>query len=121
MDNLCIITRQALGVASIDNFDEIKSYLATQLENYKNLAYTEDSLKIVKAAKRAGVRMENTFFDTYLYAKRLQPTNGRENVKLENLSKAFGIEQNQAHRAWCDAEANVGVYFKLKELGDQNE
>ena len=35
---------------------------------------------------------------------------------LEYLSKVFGITQNEAHRAWCDAEANVGVYFKLKEL-----
>ena len=41
---------------------------------------------------------------------------GWENVKLEYLSKKFGITQNEAHRAWCDAEANVGVYFRLKEL-----
>ena len=51
MDEMCIITRQSPGVASIDKFDELKSYLATQLENYKNLAYTEDSLKIAKADK----------------------------------------------------------------------
>ena len=121
MDNLCIITRQALGVASIDNFDEIKSYLATQLENYKNLAYTEDSLKIVKAAKRAGFPMENAFFDTYRYAKQFQKLQGWDNVKLETLSRIFSIEQQSAHRAWCDAEANVGVYFKLKELGDCHE
>ena len=35
--------------------------------------------------------------------------------KLEYLSQQFGISQPDAHRAWCDAEANVGVYFKLKE------
>ena len=72
---------------------------------------------ITRAAKRAGVPMENAFFDTYRYAKQFQPAQGWENVKLETLSKLFGIEQNEAHRAWCDAEANVGVYFKLKELG----
>ena len=33
-------------------------------------------------------------------------------------SPHIGIEQNDAHRAWCDAEANVGVYFKLKEIGE---
>lgn len=72
---------------------------------------------IDRAAKRAGVKLENEFFDTYLYAKTLQKTYGWANVKLETLSKTFGIVQPDAHRAWCDAEANVGVYFKLKELG----
>ena len=71
---------------------------------------------ITRAAKRAGVRLENTFFDTYRYAKQFQKAHGWENVKLEYLSQIFGIEQQSAHRAWCDAEANVGVYFKLKEL-----
>lgn len=71
---------------------------------------------ITRAAKRAGVPMENAFFDTYRYAKQFQNTQGWDNVKLEYLSNIFGIEQQSAHRAWCDAEANVGVYFKLKEL-----
>ena len=47
---------------------------------------------ITRAAKRAGIAFENSYFDTYR-------------------------EQPDAHRAWCDAEANVGVFFKLKELG----
>lgn len=71
---------------------------------------------ITTAANRAGVAFENKFFDTYLYAKTLKEQQGWENVKLEYLSKVFGITQNEAHRAWCDAEANVGVFFKLKEL-----
>ena len=69
-----------------------------------------------RAANRAGVRLENPFFDTYRYAKQFQAAQGWSNVRLETLSRRFGIEQNQAHRAWCDAEANVNVYFKLKEL-----
>ena len=73
---------------------------------------------IVRAANRAGIAMGNPFFDTYLYAKRFKDAQGWENVKLEYLSGSFGIEQNDAHRAWCDAEANVGVYFKLKEIGE---
>jgi DNA polymerase III epsilon subunit family exonuclease len=73
---------------------------------------------IIKAAKRAGVAFDNQYFDTYRYAKKKREENHWDNVKLEYLSRQFGIEQPDAHRAWCDAEANVGVYFKLKELGE---
>ena len=71
---------------------------------------------ITRAANRAGVRLENPFFDTYLYAKQFRDNCGWPNVKLETLSAIFNIPQSEAHRAWCDAEANVGVYFKLKEM-----
>lgn len=71
---------------------------------------------ISKAAKRAGVAFDNDYFDTYRYAKTLKESMGWENVKLEYLSQQFGISQPDAHRAWCDAEANVGVYFRLKEI-----
>ena len=70
---------------------------------------------ISKAAKKAGIAFSNPFFDTYLYAKKFKAQKGWENVKLEYLSDYYGIEQQSAHRAYCDAEANVGVYFKLKE------
>jgi DNA polymerase III alpha subunit (gram-positive type) len=72
---------------------------------------------ITKAANHAGIALENPFFDTCLYAKRFKAQNRWESVKLEYLSNQFGIEQNEAHRAWCDAEANVGVFFALKKLG----
>lgn len=72
---------------------------------------------ITKAANRAGVALENPFFDTYLYAKKFKAQNRWESVKLEYLSRQFGIEQSEAHRAWCDAQANVGVFFGLKKLG----
>lgn len=71
---------------------------------------------ISAAAKHAGVAIENPFFDTYRFAKTMRGTYGWDNVKLEYLSEQFGISQPDAHRAWCDAEANVGVFFKLKEL-----
>ena len=71
---------------------------------------------ISKAAKRAGVAFDNCYFDTYRYAKSKKAAMGWENVKLEYLSEQFGISQPDAHRAWCDAEANVGVYLKLKQL-----
>lgn len=71
---------------------------------------------ICEAAKKEGIAFENGYFDTYRYAKTLKDSMGWKNVKLEYLSEQFGISQPDAHRAWCDAEANVGVYFKLKEL-----
>ena len=51
MDELMIITRQAPGVVTFDNFEEIKAWLAERLDGYKNLVYSEDSLKRAKADK----------------------------------------------------------------------
>lgn len=75
-----------------------------------------DLYYIDRAARRAGVRIENPFFDTCYFARTLKAAQGWENVKLEYLSDWFGVEQPEAHRAWCDAQANAEVYFKLKEL-----
>lgn len=77
---------------------------------------SSDLYYISRAAQRAGVRLENPFFDTYRYAKQFQAQRGWEKLSLEYLSEQFGISQPDAHRAWCDAEANVGVYWKLREL-----
>jgi DNA polymerase III epsilon subunit family exonuclease len=68
---------------------------------------------ISKATKRAGITFDNDYFDTYRYVKTFKESMGWENVKLEYLSRQFGISQPDAHRAYCDAEANVGVYFRL--------
>ena len=68
------------------------------------------------AARRAGVRLENPFFDTYRFARTFKEAQGWENVKLEYLAGVFGIDQPDAHRAWCDAQANALLYGKLKEL-----
>ena len=77
---------------------------------------SSDLYYISRAAQRAGVRLENPFFDTYRYAKQFQAQRGWEKLSLEYLSEQFGVSQPDAHRAWCDAEANVGVYWKLREL-----
>lgn len=74
-----------------------------------------DLYYIDRAAKQAGIRMENPFFDTYRYARSRKEAMGWENVKLEYLSQQFGVQQPDAHRAWCDAQANAEVYLKLKE------
>ena len=106
-------------VASEPPVDVVIRQFAEFAEGYILVGHyikSSDLHYITTAANRAGVAFENKFFDTYLYAKTLKEQQGWENVKLEYLSKVFGITQNEAHRAWCDAEANVGVYFKLKEL-----
>ncbi len=96
----------------IRNFAEFIDGFVLVGHNIKN----SDLHYISKVAKRAGVILSSPFFDTYLYAKKFKERQGWENVKLEYLSKQFGISQPDAHRAWCDAVANVDVYFKLKEI-----
>lgn len=71
---------------------------------------------ISTACKRAGISMGNKYFDTYLFAKHFKKEQNWECLKLEYLSEQFGIEQSNAHRAWCDAETNVGVYFNLIKI-----
>lgn len=77
---------------------------------------SSDLYYIDRAAKRAGIRLENPFFDTYRFARTLKEAQGWENVKLEYLSEVLGIDQPAAHRAWCDAQANAVLYGKLKAL-----
>ena len=74
---------------------------------------------ITLAGKKAGIAFENAFFDTYVYAKNFKPKQSWENVKLEYLAGQFGIEDIAHHRAYNDAQVNVDVYFKLKELGER--
>ena len=77
---------------------------------------SSDLYYIGLAARRAGVRLENPFFDTYRYAKQFKARQGWKKLNLEYLAEQFGISQPDTHRAWCDAEANVGIYWKLREL-----
>ena len=51
MDELTILTRQEPGIAELNNFDEIKAFLSIRLNAYRNLAYSEDSLKTAKDDK----------------------------------------------------------------------
>ena len=77
-----------------------------------------DIPKINDAAALAGYSFENPYFDTYRYARRFKEQQGWPSVSLSFFSDMFGIEQEDAHRASCDAEANAGVYFALRELGE---
>lgn len=71
---------------------------------------------ICRACARCGIEFKNKYFDTCDYAARLKDKYGWQKIRLEYLSELFGIKQTEAHRAFCDAEANVGVYFALKAL-----
>jgi len=71
---------------------------------------------ITRAAKRAGISFDNAFLDTKPLAKKYKDICGWDNVKLTTLSEYFGITQSDAHRAWCDAEANAYVYLELQKF-----
>ena len=53
MDELTLITKQEAGIASIDNFDELKQALQKELAIYKNMAYTPDSMSAARKDKAA--------------------------------------------------------------------
>ena len=96
----------------IKQFREFCSDLPLVGHNIKSM----DLHYISTAAKRNGIEFANPYFDTYLYAKRFKDQMGWENLKLEYLAGQFGIKDESHHRAYNDAEVNVAVYFKLKEM-----
>lgn len=70
---------------------------------------------IIRAAKRAGVNFGNAYLDTKKLANRLKENKGWKKITLTYLSNYYQIQQTEAHRAWCDAEANAYVYLELKK------
>lgn len=70
---------------------------------------------ITRAARRAGISFENSYLDTKPLALKIREKNGWGDVKLTTLSAYYGINQNEAHRAWCDAEANAYVYLAMRD------
>lgn len=55
INELIPMTKQQPGVVLLENYDELKKYLNIQLEQYRNIAYSEDSIKDAKA-DRASLR-----------------------------------------------------------------
>lgn len=70
---------------------------------------------ITRTAKRSGVVFDNAYFDTKKLAKTLKDQKGWEKITLPYLSDYYQVKQEEAHRAWCDAEANAYVYLELKK------
>ena len=75
-----------------------------------------DMIFLERAARRDGVALENQYFDTFRFAKRLGGEPGFEGLGLEALAKHFGISQENAHRALDDAEVTAKLYEKLRKL-----
>lgn len=71
---------------------------------------------IVAAGKREGIAFENDYFDTYLFAEANKEGREWPGLGLETLSGFYGIEMSDAHRAWCDAEANAQLYLAMQKL-----
>lgn len=63
-------------------------------------------------AKAAGYHFDHDVFDTLAFARKVLPK--QPSYKLTVLTELFGIPQNDAHRAWCDAEATARLYMYLK-------
>ena len=70
---------------------------------------------ISRAAKRAGVQLENKYLDTKILAKRIKDNMGWENITLPYLAEFYGFDHKEVHRAWSDAEVNARVYFELQK------
>ncbi|MBQ3085610.1 MAG: 3'-5' exoribonuclease [Clostridia bacterium] len=63
-------------------------------------------------SRAMGYCFDHDVFDTLSYARKVLPK--LPSYKLTVLTELFGIPQNEAHRAWCDAEATARLYMHLK-------
>ena len=86
-DWLAIVTVQKeLKKAYSQPFTEINAILIGHNIKSSDLYY------ITKAARKAGVIIENPFLDTYILTEQFKNSMGWEKVNLEYLSEYFGIE-----------------------------
>lgn len=67
---------------------------------------------LTREAEAAGYYFDNELFDTLSFARRVLPK--QPSYKLGALTALLGIPLNDAHRAWCDAEACARLYMHLK-------
>ena len=58
--------------------------------------------------------IDNPMADTLQQARAVCP--GLPSYKLGDLTAHFSIPLNNAHRAWCDAEATAKLYLRLQTL-----
>lgn len=65
-----------------------------------------------REAEAAGFFFDNEVFDTLCFARRVLPK--QPSYRLGTLTALLGIPLNDAHRAWCDAEACARLYMHLK-------
>ncbi len=63
-------------------------------------------------ALACGFHFDQDVFDTLSFARKVLPK--QPSYKLGTLAALLGIPLNDAHRAWCDAEATARLYMHLK-------
>ena len=71
MEELSIITRQEAGIASIDNFEELKRTLEAELSVYKTIVYTPDNVKAAKSDKASLNKLKKAIEDRRKEIKRV--------------------------------------------------
>lgn len=75
-----------------------------------------DMIFLERAARREGIALQNSYFDTFRFAKRLEDRINADSLGLEALTRHFGIEHTHAHRALGDAEVTALLFEELKKL-----
>ena len=79
-----------------------------------------DSRFLERAGRYASIIIENEMFDVMKYAKKFEEKCGFDGLKLDDVIKHFGIENEEAHRALADAVTTAKVFLELRAL-DSNE
>lgn len=75
-----------------------------------------DLIFLERAARREGIALENEYFDTYIYARRMKEKYRLDGLGLEALARQLNVLQPEAHRALADAEVTFGVYTAFQKL-----
>lgn len=69
-------------------------------------------------SQACGYHFDHDVFDTLCFARKVLPN--QPSYKLGVLTALLGIPLNNAHRAWCDAEATARLYMYLKAKQNTN-
>ena len=84
--------------------------------NIKNF----DLFYIQSAADREGLSLQNSYFDTMLFARRMRHKFGWTKIGLEYLMHTLSLPRNDAHRALGDSLDVAAFYSKICDPGLQN-
>ena len=79
-----------------------------------------DSRFLERAGRYANIIIENEMFDVMKYAKKFEEKYSFDGLKLDDVIKHLGIENEEAHRALADAVTTAKVFLELRAL-DSNE
>ncbi|SFQ09324.1 DNA polymerase-3 subunit alpha [Lachnospiraceae bacterium XBB1006] len=85
------------------------------LVGFNNASF--DAKFLARAGRYAGVVVNNPNFDLLQYIRSNKESLGfsGKSMNLESVSKLYGIENPQAHRAWADALTTAKLFMKIKQ------